>query len=529
MLLQGGIAAKLARAGTEVASVKVRSVGWIPALPSVWMPGALLAVVAAVVGVYLPVLRHSYFFADDFVPLGDIAKQSTWSYLREIFLLRDVTPNWRVLPGLYYLVLFKAFGLNETAFLLGSVLAQAATAGLIFWLVWRVVHRVWPATLAGLLFGINAAHVPTVAYITAFTHVLGGLLVVLAVVLLYEGLERQQLSVLVSVSVIAFGGAIAANESVAVVAPVFGLLAFWKTSTADGWRCQCTRAAWLSLPYVLLGASALATFSACRCTDAPELMGFGNHIIGNTWIFLGRLLYPIGMEFPPGRVDTSHLVAGIVLAVLTAVALLRGPGLARISAVFLILALVPYLPMDWVVAPRHVYLASIPFAIMMTLLAVDLTELAGRLAPALAAALVVVAFGAVGLLGWQTVEQNRPLDADSNDWRTLVDGLQERYPDVPDGSLVYVRGGPLTSTFWQPYVLPALAEVLWGDVELSTVPESTVAFCSRTGHETYVVDFDDGRFTPVDLRDASALARSSTGGTPRASLVECSLEQVLPP
>jgi len=507
----------------------MRSVGRGPALRSVWMPGALLAVVAAVVGVYLPVLLHSYFFADDFVPLGDIAKQSTWSYLREIFLLRDVTPNWRVLPGLYYLVLFKAFGLNETAFLLGSVLAQAATAGLIFWLVWRVVDRVWPATLAGLLFGINAAHVPTVAYITAFTHVLAGLLVMLAVVLLYEGLERQKLSVLVSASVIAFGGAIAANESVAGVAPVFGLLVLWKTANADGWWRQCTRAAWLSLPYVLLGASALATFSACRCTVGPAVMGFGNHIIGNTWIFLGRLLYPIGMEFPAGRVGTSHLVAGIVLAVLMAVALLRGPGLARISAVFLILALVPYVPMDWVVAPRHVHLASIPFAIMMTLLAVDLTGLAGRLAPALAAALVVVAFGAVGLLGWQTVEQNRPLDADSNDWRTLVDGLQERYPDVPDGSLVYVRGGPLTSSFWQPYVLPALAEVLWGDVELSTVPESTVAFCSRTGHETYVVDFDDGRFTPVDLRDASALAPSSAGGTPRASLVECSLEQVLPP
>ena len=58
--------------------------------------------------VQAPVLGH-YFFNDDFVPLADIATRSTGGYIKDLFLLRDLTPNWRFLTGLFYLVEYRAF------------------------------------------------------------------------------------------------------------------------------------------------------------------------------------------------------------------------------------------------------------------------------------------------------------------------------------------------------------------------------------------------------------------------------------
>src|ERR1700694_4441095 len=62
---------------------------------------AFAAVAIAIFAVQLPVLGM-YFVGDDFVPLGDIASHGTWSYVQNLFLLHDPTPNWRFLTGLIY-------------------------------------------------------------------------------------------------------------------------------------------------------------------------------------------------------------------------------------------------------------------------------------------------------------------------------------------------------------------------------------------------------------------------------------------
>ena len=60
--------------------------------------------------------------------------------------------------------------------------------------------------------------------------------------------------------------------------------------------------------------AAVAALGACRCTEAPNVLSAGEHVVGNFWIYLGRLLYPVGLEFP-GRVGSAHLVAGIVVGI----------------------------------------------------------------------------------------------------------------------------------------------------------------------------------------------------------------------
>ena len=93
----------------------------------------------------------------------------------------------------------------------------------------------WPAALAAALFGVSAAHVPTVAYAMAFTHVFGTFLIMLAVVTIDEALDHEHPGWWRAASVVCFAAAVAANEPVAVLAPLLALIAFWRCSQV---RCS---------------------------------------------------------------------------------------------------------------------------------------------------------------------------------------------------------------------------------------------------------------------------------------------------
>ena len=476
--------------------------GELAARPTLRAGAALAAMAGAIFIVHAPVLSH-YFFGDDFVPLADIASRSTWGYVQDLFLLRDPTPNWRLLPGLFYLGAFRAFGLDAFPFLLANVLLHIGTAGLIFVLVQRAAGAVWPAFLAGAFFGLTAAHSRTIAQVTAFNNALAAFLLMLSLVTLYEGLARGRLRWWGVASALSYAGAIASNESFAMLAPVLGLLALWKFSDADRWWRQpreWRRLALLVAPYAAIGGAALIGFGACRCTEAASVYSTGV-VFENFWIYLGRLLYPIGLELP-GRVGDAHLVAGLVTAALSLLMLVRGPALARVCVVFLVLALIPYLPIEFALATRYVYLAAIPFSILAAILFAEAAAYGGRITPLLPPALALVAFSVLGFYGWQTWSQNEFIADGSAQWRQLVTGLQERYPELPQGSQLYLRGGPLAQGY-SPFVAPSVGEVLWSDVALQIVPEGAETICARPGSEVFVLDFDGGRFTPVTAGDPS--------------------------
>jgi hypothetical protein len=250
-----------------------------------------------------------------------------------------------------------------------------------------------------------------------------------------------------------------------------------------------------------LGSAALISFGACHCTEAR--LYSRDNIIDNLWLYLGRLLYPIGLEFP-GHVGTAHMVAGPVVGALALLALVRGPALARIAAVFLFLAVVPYLPIEIWAASRYTYLASIPFAILAALFFTELSRYASRLSAVLPAVVAVLALVAIGLNGWQTWTQNADQAIASDRWRRLVTAVDAAYPNVPPKSTVYIRGGPITDPLVQCAVMPAIGELLWGDAKLFTFPKGELTnYRARPGYHVYVGDFIDGRIVPQPLAIAS--------------------------
>ncbi|MDZ4278022.1 MAG: hypothetical protein U1B78_02670 [Dehalococcoidia bacterium] len=479
----------------------------VPVSSGVLAAAAFATAAIAIFFVHWPVLSH-YFFGDDFVPLADIETRTTWGYVKNLFLLQDETPNWRVLPGLFYLAAYKSFGLNAFPFLLANVAVHIGTGVLIFWFVRRTTDKTWPAFLAALFFGLTPAYVPTVGQVTAFNNVLAGFLVMASVVALHEGIIRGELPWRL-LSALLFAAAIAANESVAVLAPVLVLVIVWREADAarGPWdRNQLARLTLLSAPYVLIGGAALAGFGACRCTEAADetLFSAGDHVSENFWLYLGRLLYPVGME-APGETATAHSVAGGVAVALAAFAIVRGPQLARWAVVFLLLALVPYLPLELWSAPRYTYMAAIPFAILAALLFADAAQYGERWRPFLPGLVALVAFGVMGLYGWQTWNQNQVIASESTRWHDLVVDLQDQHKTLPAGSTVYVHGAapPLNNPFLQCQVAPAVGQVLWGDAKLFTnLWQADWIFRIRPGYPVFVLSYAGGSLEPLDIQTA---------------------------
>src|SRR4051794_18960657 len=67
--------------------------------------------IGATVGLQAITLRHFFFF-DDYVPFGEIARQSQRDYVWRLLTSTDLTPNWRPLPGLLYLASYDYAGMD---------------------------------------------------------------------------------------------------------------------------------------------------------------------------------------------------------------------------------------------------------------------------------------------------------------------------------------------------------------------------------------------------------------------------------
>src|SRR6476619_4238416 len=147
--------------------------------------------VGLVIGIHIPSM-HYYFFGDDFLVLGDINSRSFPSYMRDVFLLRDLTPNWRPLTMLVYWTEFKLFGFNALPWRIVNLSLHLATVVVLYVLVLSMTKRVFVALMAATIFALTAAAVHTVTYVTAFPHVLSEFLLITSLYSLYRYVESGE-------------------------------------------------------------------------------------------------------------------------------------------------------------------------------------------------------------------------------------------------------------------------------------------------------------------------------------------------
>jgi hypothetical protein len=106
---------------------------------------------------------------------------------------------------------------------------------------------------------------------------------------------------------------------------------------------------------------------------------------------------------------------------------------------------------------------------------------------------------ALALNAWQSWLKHDEFVQKGEPWEEMVEALEQQYPSLPDGSRVHVRGGPFTGPEWQFYVLPAVADALWGgETLLGAVAQGARSVCAAPEGETVIVSYDGGRYTPLN-------------------------------
>ena len=189
----------------------------------------LVAVLAVVLAVHIPTFDY-WFYNDDYVPFAEIAEaDTTWEYIWRLLLVQDVTPNWRVVPGIVYLLGYKTFGMEPLPYHFVSVGFHLGTSALIFHFLRRTTGHAWPGVLGAVIFGLNPTHVFTVAQITSLNNVLGAFFAIATLVLIYESVRVERRRALFDVlAILSFILAVTSNESMAGLAPVYALtFLFW--------------------------------------------------------------------------------------------------------------------------------------------------------------------------------------------------------------------------------------------------------------------------------------------------------------
>lgn len=465
----------------------------------------LLAIVAVVVGVHLSTLSY-YFFGDDFLVLGDIQTRTFPTYMRDVFLLDDLTPNWRPLTMAVYYAEFQLFGFDATAWRIVNLCVHVATVAVLYQLVLSISKRVFVASAAALIFGISASAVHTVTYITAFPHVLSQFLLMSSLYAIHcyvQGGERRRALYWLSFALYVAG--FLANEGGVVIGAV--ILVYYVTFAHVRHRDPLETVVKMT-PFALAAGLTIALLAGSGKQGVDSgFYSVGWHIARETWVYMSRLAYPVGAI--PLDPSAMEWIWGSIVAGFAIFFFVRGPHLARFAAVGMVIAIMPYAPGKIWTATRYTYMALPFFAILVAVSAGWVHHHLARFNKPLAHGLAFAALVAVaGLYSWQTTHQTTPFLKDTDRWELLADELKGAYPSVPTGSTIYVidNEGLWTNPYWQPTWMTSVGHALYGkDVTVRAIPPGDLAVLEDTIEgELFLAQLDGGHLQRVSPATVSS-------------------------
>ncbi|MGH7633980.1 MAG: ArnT family glycosyltransferase, partial [Gemmatimonadaceae bacterium] len=425
--------------------------------------------------VYLPTLRY-YFGGDDFVVLGDIQYRGNAWFIIDTLRMHDVVPNWRPLTGAVYLLEWRAFGLHPMAWRLVNLGVHLSSLVLLYALVVRVTKRPAVGAASALIFGISGAHFDTVTYITALPHVLAMFFVLaslLAMVTYADDNERDLRAF--ALSFVAFALAFLANEGSFVFAPLV-VLAYIVFSRR--WQKAPLRLVLHALPFAAIAVGWLSFYESCTCPQLKfDRYAWGPHVFSNYAVYFSFIAYPAhGIPHHP---DVLRWVIAGTFAAVGLLLLARGPKLAKIAVPGILLALLPFVPVEIWTASRYTYAAVAFFAPLAALLAYAVYERLHDLHPRLRVPVNMLALlfvATVGsLYGWQTHARDHRSGQEAERWQLLVNELRGNYASVPPGTTIYIIDGPWTNPMEQYLWVPSVARALYGNAAAFDYPAASYA------------------------------------------------------
>jgi len=458
----------------------------------------LAVLLALVVGIHVPTM-HYYFFGDDFLVLGDIRSRTFPSYVRDVVLLRDMTPNWRPLTMLIYWGEFRLFGFDALPWRIVNLAVHMATVGVLYTLVLSMTKRLFVALGAAMIFAVSASAVHTVTYITAFPHVFSEFLLITSLYALYRYVESgERHAAWYWTSFLLFVAGFLANEGGVVIGAV--LLVYYATASLARRRDVLDFVVKMA-PFGVASTLLVGGLSGCGCQGVDGgFYGVGWHIPRETFVYMSRLAYPVGAI--PKDPSALEWVWGSVVIASAIFFFVRGPHVARIAAVGMVIGVMPYVPGKMWTATRYTYMSLPFFAVLVAVAAGWAHHHTARLWRPGAHALAAMALVAVaGLYSWQTIHQTQPFVRMTDRWQVLAEELQANYQQVPPGTTIYVVDdqGLWTNPYWQPTWMTSVGRALYGkDVSVRALPAADLARLQQSlGGQVYLVRLEDGHLHTV--------------------------------
>lgn len=466
----------------------------------------ITAIVLLTVGIHIPTL-HYFFFGDDFVVLGDINTRTFPQYAADVLRLHDLTPNWRPLTMLVYWGEFHAFGLDATAWRVVNLALHVATIGILYAFVLSWTRRPYVAALAALIFAVSASAVHTVTYITALPHVLSELLLVSSLYTLHRYVESgERRAAWYWGSLLLFIGGFLANEGGVVL--VLALFAYFALASFARRRDPLDFVMKM-MPFALVSGVLVGSLSSCGCQGIDGgFYGVGWHIPRDFWVYMSRLAYPVGeISSEPTVVEWSVGSAVMAAALFF---LVRGPNIARVAVVGMIVGVLPYAPAKIWTATRYTYMSLPFFAIIIAIAAAWYYDVLARRQRHVAMTLGAAAILAVaGLYSWQTIDQSTPFLELTDRWQVLTQELEQSRTDVPAGTTIYIVDNEdlWTNPLWQPAWMKSVGLALYGEgVHVRALPEDDLArMAPNLDDSALLLRLRDGHLeptTPADVRRA---------------------------
>lgn len=383
--------------------------------PSLLTPERAL-LLTAIVGAIVYARDLTYDFILDDVPLILMNPAiSSWRNLKTIFLTHIFAGGDTPVTSIHYRPLYMSwlllnhtlFGMTFPWWHLTSLLLHLAVAYLVYALAAKVLGQPWLAYLAAALFLLHPIHAEAVCYVTASSDELVALFSLAALLLYFRYREGGHVAFLAA-SVAGAAAAILCKES-AIVFPL--LLVAYEAALAHA--AQAEPRGWKNylriLPFFAVAAGYVAVrtvlfgFNAGPGPGENRLVALRDAPLA-ILIYLRNLFLPTHLSFyyPPEWSTgwTAVRTIALIVALLVVVLIWKRHKAGTPSRLLLLWTAVLFIPPvlalttfgsdEWV-HDRHVYLASIPFCLLIASLLAELCQPARRLVFAAAPVLLMLA------------------------------------------------------------------------------------------------------------------------------------------
>jgi protein O-mannosyl-transferase len=322
--------------------------------------GCLL--VAAVAIVFGQTVQHGFVNYDDNVYISEnprvqsglTADGINWALTTSDCCL------WAPLTWTSYLLNFQLCGVQPWGYHLTNVLLHAASAVVLFFVLWRATGRLWPSALAAAVFAVHPLQAESVAWVAERKGLLSGLffLLTVAAYLRYVGRPFSAVRYLAVVALFALG--LMSKPMVVTLPLVLLLLDYWPLQRIGQAAAPSSaprgvagdRTGTKPLRALLVEKTPLFLLAAVSCittplTQAENLTGLQTisvssrvvNALQSYVVYLGDFVWPTDLAtgYPHPKGNVSLGVGAAVLVFLAAVSLLAAAARRRL----------PYLLVGW--------------------------------------------------------------------------------------------------------------------------------------------------------------------------------------